>query len=382
MVTTRVPRQAASDASKSASPATSKRASTTTKEQTTPSQSASFNEVAASPLEELRGLWQFAAIVQFFELFRASYQVDDVGTEKIEQAFLDEYNPFLRDIAIQLLKPLTTSRALNNETWAQLIRNEFIKRDPEALPATWRVNKTEDSATKSDAQSKLTDEEVSTSTSWNFFDLSLFEKVMTMHYLCEWQFDEPEKFRERVKNDEDAADWRVLPIGYDSKYKTYWLFDDNRLYCQHPLPRPKKASVKAAAQKKKKLTSNGSGVADVEDTEPAWELICSNKEDWLAFTGQFKGTKNRVEKELVQFVNNELLPRIIPEFEAKEKEREKELAILNRKRSSRIIMKEIERAQHQEEQARHRLIEERRQAEKQRIRKENKVSGLMVEMSI
>lgn len=56
-----------------------------------------------------------------------------------------------------------------------------------------------------------------------------------------------------------------------------------------------------------------------------------------------------------------------------------ELAILNRKRSSRIIMKEIERAQHQEEQAQRRLIEEKRQAEKQRIRKENKVNELIIE---
>jgi hypothetical protein len=28
-----------------------------------------------------------------------------------------------------------------------------------------------------------------------------------MHYLCEWQFDDSEKFRERLKNDDDAADW-------------------------------------------------------------------------------------------------------------------------------------------------------------------------------
>jgi hypothetical protein len=42
-------------------------------------------------------------------------------------------------------------------------------------------------------------------------------------------------------------------------------------------------------------------------------------------------------------------------------------------------MKEIERAQHQEEQAQRRLIEEKRQAEKQRIRKENKVNELIIE---
>jgi hypothetical protein len=48
---------------------------------------------------------------------------------------------------------------------------------------------------------------------------------------------------------------------------------DNRLYCQHPLPRPKKASVKAAAQKKKKLATNGAAISETDDTEPVWELV-------------------------------------------------------------------------------------------------------------
>jgi hypothetical protein len=81
MVTTRVPRQATSDASKSASPATSRRPATPAKENSALSQLAIPNETVASPLQELRSLWQFAAIVQFFELFRAAYQVEDIGTD-------------------------------------------------------------------------------------------------------------------------------------------------------------------------------------------------------------------------------------------------------------------------------------------------------------
>ncbi|KAI9591877.1 hypothetical protein BDF19DRAFT_425860 [Syncephalis fuscata] len=320
MVTTRVNTRQAKNES-------SPLASTTSKVRSTPSKShdlredrsVAFNGSSSTPLQQLR--------------------IEEIDTDKLEQSFLDEYNPYLRDIAIRLLRQLTSNRLVNHDTWSNLLWKEYIKRDPEALPLSWQqsthvLNNDDDDQTIINSASVGNDQiernehaNEELAPAWNFFTLSLQEKILAVHYLCEWQLDEPERFRERLKHDENAEEWRVLPIGYDAKYKTYWLFDDNRLYCQHPLPRPKKASVKAAAQKKKKTVT--STVTMTTEEEPVWEL-------------------------------------------AEEKQREMELAVLNRKRSSRIVMKELERAQLEEERNRRRIMEEKRQLEEQRKRKERK----------
>lgn len=77
----------------------------------------------------------------------------------------------------------------------------------------------------------------------------------TIYTLCEWQLVDAERFRKLVKNDEDAQIWRIDPVGWDSQDNTYWLFDDNRLWIQHPPPPepvkarpPKKNSKKARAE--------------------------------------------------------------------------------------------------------------------------------------
>ncbi|KDN36356.1 hypothetical protein K437DRAFT_265316 [Tilletiaria anomala UBC 951] len=70
--------------------------------------------------------------------------------------------------------------------------------------------------------------------------LSLSAKVSALHDLCEWQLQEqPERFRRLLSNDDEAHIWqRVEPIGWDRHGNAYYLFDDNRLWLQHPDTRP------------------------------------------------------------------------------------------------------------------------------------------------
>ncbi len=56
--------------------------------------------------------------------------------------------------------------------------------------------------------------------------LSLEDKIATLHDLCEWQLMDPERFRKLVKSEEDITTWRVSPIGWDADDNAYWLFDD------------------------------------------------------------------------------------------------------------------------------------------------------------
>jgi hypothetical protein len=48
----------------------------------------------------------------------------------------------------------------------------------------------------------------------NFFDLSLETRVHVLHVLCEWQLDEPERMREHLASEDDAAHWVSVRISH------------------------------------------------------------------------------------------------------------------------------------------------------------------------
>ena len=70
-------------------------------------------------------------------------------------------------------------------------------------------------------------------------ELGLGDKVEALYQVCEWQWSNPQKFRALI-NDDEPTSWRVDPVGWDKVGNQYWLFDDNRLWVQHPAPKPPK----------------------------------------------------------------------------------------------------------------------------------------------
>lgn len=46
----------------------------------------------------------------------------------------------------------------------------------------------------------------------NFFDLDLDTRVHVLHILCEWQLDEPERMREHLASEDDAAHWVSISL--------------------------------------------------------------------------------------------------------------------------------------------------------------------------
>lgn len=74
-------------------------------------------------------------------------------------------------------------------------------------------------------------------------ELSMLEKLDSLHLLMEWQFQNPYRLRQIMKSDDELASWvstlqyfsthilrlrfqqrkRVEPIGYDAKTNAYWL---------------------------------------------------------------------------------------------------------------------------------------------------------------
>lgn len=144
------------------------------------------------------------------------------------------------DLMRRLLYTLTLDKNVSIDNWQDRLRLQYHLRLTEGEP-----------------QPLGSEEEP---TNWESLDLSA--KVRTIHDLCEWQWVDAERFRKLLRSDEDAENWRIYPIGYDAEDNTYWLFDDNRLWIQHPPPPPppkprpppkkgsKRARAEAAAAKK------------------------------------------------------------------------------------------------------------------------------------
>ncbi len=92
---------------------------------------------------------------------------------------------------------------------------------------------------KEDEPSKTEDEPQEESRDW--LDLPMLDKLDSLHLLTEWQFQNPHRVRQIMKDDDDAANWvraflsplasclhsrlvqRIEPIGYDAKTNAYWL---------------------------------------------------------------------------------------------------------------------------------------------------------------
>ncbi|KAJ9478727.1 PHD-finger motif containing protein [Pseudozyma hubeiensis] len=473
---------------------------------------------AATPVVELhpitkrlRKMWKFAAVCQFLFVFDEAFGMSGFETEALEVDFENNEANVVPDLIKRLLYTLTLDRTIDFDNWQHHLRAQFNLRD---VDATSRFGTSEQPV--------------------EWAQLSLEDKIATLHDLCEWQLMDPERFRKLVKSEEDITTWRVSPIGWDANDNAYWLFDDNRIWIQRPQPFPKppaktrapakkgskRARMEAAAARRassgaarppvssKSSTSKRSrpsdvtpsstpskrtrssltdsaastpsrppprrgtrtsarfapqedeavpnpsngrasrtagatyssdselseppdtleddddqkdnatedardaemndaeaevepeasdtkedeaemGAAGVDDdhdmengkdatAEDEWvefEAIVVTRQEWLDFAKRFAKSKDPNEKNLHQFINNEILEQVLAAMDEVERQRALELALANRKRSSRIAIKESEREERERDrEARARMEEKmaliRKEEEQKRQREE------------
>ncbi|KAF9934992.1 hypothetical protein FBU30_009415 [Linnemannia zychae] len=292
-------------------------------------------------LLELRSLKEFAAVCQFLHMFHPAFALDDFETEDLEQALVDPHAlPYLIDLQARMLRTLTSERHISFDNWFKYAQKEFDRRARDQNP--W---------VEEDAV--------------NYEYFSLPTKLFILACLCEWQLDNPEQFRSNFKEEEEVAvEWRVDPIGHDAHDRTYWLFDDNRLYRENPpvkanSKKSKQIATKAAQQNPtpdiRRGTRRSTRGQKVEEPEPEpefetppitpgvqWEPVCITQQEWEDFADLFRRSKHPDEKALHSLINIDILPKVLGDFKEKAKEREKLEAIANRKRSSRIVIREFE----------------------------------------
>ncbi|SJX66066.1 uncharacterized protein SRS1_13507 [Sporisorium reilianum f. sp. reilianum] len=177
--------------------------------------------------KRLRKMWKFAAVCQFLFVFDEAFGMSGFETEALEADFENSESNVVPDLIKRLLYTLTLDRTIDFDNWQHHLRVQYDLRDVDAVSRFGTAEQPIEWA-----------------------QLSLEDKIATLHDLCEWQLMDPERFRKLVKSEEDITTWRVSPIGWDAHDNAYWLFDDNRIWIQRPQPQPKPAPKPRAPAKK------------------------------------------------------------------------------------------------------------------------------------
>ncbi|KZT19238.1 hypothetical protein NEOLEDRAFT_1183554 [Neolentinus lepideus HHB14362 ss-1] len=90
----------------------------------------------------------------------------------------------------------------------------------------------------------------------DWLDLPMLEKLDSMHTIAEWHFDWPQlRIRKIMRDDDEGANWRIEPIGYDFKTNAYWLIGPDRLWIQRSPPKPPRPPKRKRAPPKPKAAS-------------------------------------------------------------------------------------------------------------------------------
>lgn len=220
---------------------------------------------------------------------------------------------------IKLLKALPGWRLVSAENWFESAAKEYKKRDLEVdFP--------------------------SSGTSSTILTVPLLQRLSLLRNLCEFHMEQPDHFWELLKGRDGESDLRIEPIGKDSLNRRYWVFSDARMYREIKAP---KGSSNAA-------TINW----DIED-EDNWELVCLTRADYDEFLATGLPSNNKTkDKSLLKLVRDEIIPQVEPILSYQLSQHKKyfrpvaseRICLLPRKRSSRLLEKELEEEQRKREQ--------------------------------
>ncbi|KAI5839988.1 hypothetical protein DFP73DRAFT_559762 [Morchella snyderi] len=307
-------------------------------------------------LDRIRNMEEFAALGQYLFMFGVgALNLPDFGREELERALLAPQSPLVEQIKLTLIKAVTSNTRLLIEQFDDQARKQYL------------LNEVKTNPFEGDNMATI-----------SFDDMDLSIKICVLHQLSIWTFKYPNLLRERM-GDIDISEellWRMEPAGYDAEDNEYFILDDNRLYRRASWKeaaasphKKKKSQTSRAGRKRKRIPNNssidsGEALSKVDETRE-WSCVCISLDDWEKFVSSLKGSKDADEKALYEYLDGDVLPEIRRSEELKqkklldiEKERQKQEAIANRKRSSRIDEKMIRKREEELKAA-----EERRQVE-------------------
>ncbi|KAH8994805.1 hypothetical protein EDB92DRAFT_1972371 [Lactarius akahatsu] len=250
----------------------------------------------------LRRQWKWAAFSQFFYTFATLFALHDVSLTDIEDDLTRSTSIVIHRVIHRLLVTATQDRKLSLENWQTALRKQYKKRDPDLNPigpepvvqlptsapgSPASDDDDEDKADMGDASPRDSSNEVNpdgvkvesmcTATtpepepqeeSKDWLTLPMLTKLDSLHLLTEWQFHNVNRFRTIMKDEDETAQWRVEPIGYDSKANAYWLIGPDRLWIQRTIPKPPRNLKRKRAPRRPKPKPEAAFTDDESDPPP------------------------------------------------------------------------------------------------------------------
>ncbi|KAF8501453.1 hypothetical protein F5888DRAFT_1232099 [Russula emetica] len=285
----------------------------------------------ASQVSLLRRQWKWAVFSQFFYTFATLFAMQDVSLTDIEDDLTRSTSIVIHRIMHRLLVAATQDRKLSLDTWQTALRKQYKKRDPDLnpigpepvvqlpTPAPDSPADPDDEEPKAESVStpgpssshtlgnthqpnaaetgdhdlkpghsahfatELKPEEMklesmsvedaplaeSAEESKDWLSLPMLTKLDSLHLLTEWQFHNVNRIRTIMRDDDETAQWRIEPIGYDSKANAYWLVGPDRLWIQRDTPKPPRNPKRKRAATKPKYKRPAIISDDESDTSPA-----------------------------------------------------------------------------------------------------------------
>ncbi|PHH59175.1 hypothetical protein CDD81_3661 [Ophiocordyceps australis] len=328
-------------------------------------------------LHRVRNMWQFANLCQWVYIFGKAAKIDDaIDIDEIEAACLKPDSVLLADLALAILKLISSHRGLTHDILDDQLRKQYLAKAPEKNPFG------------------------DLDTPHRFTDFEVVDKIKVLQQLTQWTMLYSERIRDKMEEQKDTeqTNWRIEPYGWDREDRTYFVLDDNRIYrLTEPPPveaRPKTKKNKSARNGRRSsqrfgAASHGHDMAHEEQSNGTeatdnglggqiWECLAITLQDVRDFLSGLDKTRDQNEKVLRRQLETHLVPILEKQEEAqkrKELQKQRELMSLekmaNAKRSSRIAgraekQKQEEKAK-EDEQMRKDADDAKRREEQQRL---------------
>ncbi|POR35386.1 Uncharacterized protein TPAR_04395 [Tolypocladium paradoxum] len=315
-------------------------------------------DAASTLLHRIRNTWQFANVCQWIYMFGKAAKIDEsIDVDDIEAECLKPNSTLLSDLALAILKLVSSHRGLTHDIFDDQIRKQYLAKVPDNNPFG-----DDDDPRK-------------------FAEFDVFTKINVLQQLTQWTMIHPERIRDKVEEQKDTeqASWRIEPYGWDREDRTYFVLDDNRIYRltepppAPPRPKPKKSKpfrgARRSSKRQRTMPSTRDPAADMAaegdgEVEPVddglggriWECVAVTLQEVRDFLEGLGKTRDDNEKILRRQLQTHLVPILEKQEESqkrKQAQRERELLNLakmaNAKRSSRIAGK-VERQKQEDKE--------------------------------
>uniref|UniRef100_A0A060TI89 ARAD1D44638p n=1 Tax=Blastobotrys adeninivorans TaxID=409370 RepID=A0A060TI89_BLAAD len=319
-------------------------------------------------LTKIRGMWQFCVVCQFVSFFGPQLGLtrsDEFDVEIFEEELLGfPSNPEASETLLQKVE-----RGLVNALLEPRFRTGSFQGDLMKIYGRKQY-------------ARGTEGQLNETLFESYGDAKIPEKVEVLGQLVRWlsaddRFREWAERRGNTKNmtvqetlESRPEQFRIDPAGFRDDMSTYLLCDDNRLYLREEFA-PDLGEGRGRKRRRVKLTGDELREALAQEYEPQWECVCWDRESWTAFVAKIKkgAKKDANQQQLYEYLQG-VVEVIEQDQDAKmqaaasrQKARDKIQLVANRKRSSRIEMKQARLRQEEEER------QQRLKEEEERLRK-------------